>query len=118
MNTSEAFMMGELNLGKEPMVFDWDQAAKKIRKLGLKKAYAGLLGDLEWTCGCILEDGKPVTDSYTYLASTWAFPALCFYVDDDLTKLVEIPCYVMESETTWDADTKWPESALKILEAK
>lgn len=57
----------------------------------------------------ILEDGKPCTNSYTYLASTWATPQI--EIDGEF-----IDCYRMESEVPgWDSGTKWPESALAIL---
>ena len=33
MNTLSAFAMGAANRGKELMVFDWDKAAKLIKKI-------------------------------------------------------------------------------------
>ena len=111
MNTMQAFMMGEMNRGKELMVFDWDKAARIIAERKPKYAAAGLRGDWEYTGGTIYEDGKPVFDDYTFLASTWATPEL--EIDDEITD-----CYVMKSEAEWDSDTKWPESALSILEGK
>lgn len=111
MNTMQAFMMGVMNCGKEQMVFDWNKAARIIAERKTNFASAGLSGDWEWTGGTIYEDGKPVFDDYTYLASTWATPELC--IDDEI-----MDCYVMESETEWNSDTKWPESALAILNGK
>ena len=108
MDTLSAFMMGQMYRGEELMVFDWDKAARIIKERGATNACAGLHDDYEWTGGIILEDGKIVRDSYTFLASTWATPTL--YVGSE-----EIPCYVMESQTEWNEDTKWPESAVKIL---
>lgn len=108
MDTLTAFAMGEANRGREMKVFDWDKAARLIAEHKSKYASAGLLEDWEWTGGCIYEDGKPMLDEYTYLASTWATPTLL--LDD------AYDCYVMESETAWKAETKWPESALRILE--
>lgn len=108
MDTMQAFMMGEMNRGKEMMVFDWDKAARIIAERKPKQAEAGLRGDWEWTGGTIYEDGKPVFDDYTYLASTWATPELD--IDGEI-----IDCYMMESKTEWNAYTKWPESALNIL---
>lgn len=108
MDTMQAFMMGEMNRGKEMMVFDWDKAARIIAERKPKQAEAWLRGDWEWTGGTIYEDGKPVFDDYTYLASTWATPELD--IDGEI-----IDCYVMQSETEWDSGTKWPESALNIL---
>ena len=109
MNTASAFLMGEMNRGRQLMVFDWDKAALLIRERKADYAAAGLSQDWEWTGGTIFMDGKPHTESYTYLASTWAQPEL--QIDGE-----SIPCFRMQSETPgWDSDTKWPESALAIL---
>lgn len=109
MDTMMAFAMGEANRNKELMVFDWDKAARMIKESGCKEAHAGLRSDWEWTGGCIFYDGKPYKDDYTFLASTWATPEID--INDEI-----YPCYKMESETPgWGSDTKWPESALKIL---
>ena len=108
MDTMSAFVMGEANRGKELMVFDWEKAAKIIKESGAKNASAGLSGDWKWTGGEILEDGHIPTDSYTYLASTWATPEL-----EINGKTID--CYRMQSETDgWDAHTFWPESAKAI----
>lgn len=112
MNTITAFMMGEMNRGKESMVFDWDKAAQLIRENNAREASAGLEGDWEYTGGTILSDGQPVKDDYTYLASTWAVPELVMDGGEP------IPCYKMKHETSWDAHTKWPESALRILDGR
>lgn len=106
----QAFMMGKMNRGKEIMVFDWDKAARIIAERKPKYAAAGLRGDWEYTGGTIYEDGEPYYE-YTFLASTWAIPELD--IDNEI-----IDCYVMESETEWDSDTKWPKSALAILNGK
>lgn len=112
MNTLQAFAMGEANRGKELMVFDWDEAARRIKKSGCSEADAGLRGDWEYTGGSIFEDGKPYFDDYTYLASTWAVPELM--INGRIT-----PCYKMQSETPgWGCSTKWPESALEIMGVK
>lgn len=109
MDILSAFAMGEANRGKPLMVFDWDKAARLIRDRKPRVAEAGLAGDWGYTGGAIFADGKPVTDSYTYLASTWATPQI------SLDGNVE-DCYKMQKDTPeWDSDTKWPESALKIL---
>ena len=97
--------------GAKLMVFDWDKAARLIKKKKPNIASAGLSGDWEWTGGEIFKNGEPVTDSYTYLASIWATPELD--LDGDI-----IPCYKMKDETEWGSDTKWPKSALKILKSK
>jgi len=112
MNTTQAFIMGELNRGKELMVFDWVKAAQIIKKRKAKNAAAGLSQDWEYTGGEILRNGMviPKEETYTYLASTWATPGL--EIDGEI-----IPCYKMQSETNgWGAETYWPPEALKILE--
>ena len=112
MNTVGAFSMGEMNRGKEMMVFDWDKAAKLIKESGCSEASAGLQSDWEWTGGTIFADGKPNVESYTFLASTWATPEID--LDGDVQD-----CYRMESEVPdWNSGTKWPKSALKILKGK
>lgn len=111
MNTWAAFAMGEANRGKELMVFDWDKAARLIRERKPGYAAAGLRSDWGYTGGAIYEDGKTVMDDYTYLASTWAVPEL--YMDGDIEE-----CFRMKHEVPeWDSDTKWPKSALDILNA-
>ena len=92
------------------MVFDWDKAAQIIRDEEAMEAYAGLAGDWEWTGGCIFRDGQPVHDDYTFLSSNWATPELQI---NGLRR----DCYRMASQTpTWGSGTKWPSSALAILE--
>lgn len=109
MNTWVAFMMGQANHGKEKMIFDWDKAARLIRERKPECASAGLRGDWEWTGGTIYEDGRPVKDDYTFLASTWAVPEL--NMDGDIME-----CFRMKHEVPgWDSKTKWPKSALDIL---
>jgi hypothetical protein len=109
MDTFSAFAMGQANRGKESMVFDWDKAAELIRERKPSIASAGLDGDWELTGGEIYANGRPIEDSYTYLASTWATPLLV--IDGE-----EIECFRMKSQTPdWGSDTKWPPSALSIL---
>lgn len=109
MDTAKAFIYGEMNRGKEMMVFDWDKAARLIRENNAVNASAGLRGDWEYTGGVIIENGEPVFDSYTYLASTWAVPEL--NIEGTI-----IPCYKMQHEVPkWGSKTKWPKSALSIL---
>lgn len=109
MNTICAIAMGMMNRGKEMMVFDWDKAAMLIREKRPKIARAGLRGDWEYTGGTIYKGGKPIKNTYTCLASTWAVPEL-----DMDGEIVE--CYRIQHEVPrWDAKTKWPYSALAIL---
>jgi hypothetical protein len=99
-----------LAAGGDPhMVFDWDKAAQLIRERQPQRASAGLRGDWEWTGGTIYQDGKPVTNDYTFLASNWATPELS--LDG-----VVVECWRYQKDAPgWDSDTKWPESALAIL---
>ena len=106
METMSAFMRG-----KEKMVFDWVKAAKLIIEHNAKSASAGLSGDWEMTVGPILENGKPVPESetYVYLASTWATPEL--EIEGE-----RFDCFVMESQANgWNEKTFWPDEALAIL---
>ena len=112
MDTISAFAMGFANRGKELKVFDWDKAAQLIKESGCHVAEAGLRDDWEWTSGIIYDDGI-VTNDYTYLASTWATPIIVLDEND----YDEIECYKMKHEVPeWDADTKWPKSAMEIIE--
>lgn len=115
MDTASAFMMGAMNRGKETMVFDWDKAARIIKERNIKDAWAGLDGDMEWTGGVIFKNGEIVDNDYTFLASTWATPILVLPHDEQLCSVENIPCYIMEHETAWNSDTKWPQSARDII---
>lgn len=117
MNTIQAFANGEANRGKEAMVFDWDKAVQIIKDLGLKNCAAGLSSDFGYTAGMILVDGKPYTDDYTYLASTWAKPQLiiCSGSHDDYDCCETIDCYTMDSQTEYDSDTKFPKHLIDLF---
>ena len=109
MDSAMAFAMGSANRGKEMRVFDWDKAARLIVEQKPEIASAGLSEDWGCTGGTIYKDGRVNKESYTYLASIWATPAIKLdgrFVD----------CYIMESETKWNEHTKWPESAMAILD--
>ena len=113
MDTLRAFSMGYASRGGPLMVFDWHEAARRIAAAQAVAASAGLSGDWECTGGDILKDSKPVprTQTYVYLASTWATPEL------DIGNGPE-PCFIMKSDSPfgeWDAETYWPQSALDIL---
>ena len=109
MDSIGAIISGILNRGREMRVFDWDKAARLILERKPSCAIAGLSKDMEWTGGIIYQDGEAISDTYTYLSSTWAKPVLL------LNDGEEIDCYIMESDTKWDARTKWPQSAINIL---
>lgn len=111
MDTMKVFARGEASKDNKVMVFDWDKAARLIRKHKPRVAEAGLQADWEGTGGVIFENGKPVTDSYTYLASAWAAPQI--ELDGEAQD-----CFVMRSKTKWDSGTKWPKSALALLEGR
>lgn len=110
---SGLFARGQVNRNNGQKVFDWDKAAQIIKEKDIQDAEAGLAEDWTHTNYTIIEGGKPTErDPYScgaYLSSTWATPILM--VGDE-----PIECYVMESQTEWDHNTHWPESALKILE--
>lgn len=108
-----------LERGAETMAFDWDKAARLIKKSGAKSAEAGLRDDWEWTGGYIFFDGKPIkeetddfpVETYAYLASIWAVPEI--RIDHGR----KYPCYKMQHEApSWNAKTRWPKSALRILQ--
>ena len=111
MNTLQAFMMGEKSRGNKSRVFDWNKAARTIVENNWRNVGAGLQGDWEWIGGTIFEDGKIVTDDYTYLSSTWAIPEICNYDTGEY-----FDCFLYEDETEWDGGTKWPQSAVDILD--
>ena len=108
METYEAYIRNITSTNKYLKVFDWKKAAEIIKEETPKgPVYAGLQDDMEWTGGIIWE-GKPILDKYTYLSSTWAIPILVIGEQ-------EIPCWISSENTSWDAQTKWPEEALNIL---
>lgn len=112
MNTLEAAARYKqaISEGKRMRVFDWDKAARILRAQGASEAYAYLEEDEDCTGGYILQNGEIIKNEYTYLASLWARPML------RINDLEDIPCYRNEEDTPgWDADTKWPESALEIF---
>lgn len=97
----------------EPKVFDWEKAARIIKKTKTKTASAGLLEDWESTSGEIFLDGKPNFENnpYLFLSSTWATPILKINGK-------EFSCYRMKNETPgwgWSSDTYWPDEALVLL---
>ena len=111
MNSILAFMNAKASANKEPRVFDWDKAARLIAERKPNIAVAGLKEDMEYTAGVIWREGEYVTNKYTYLASSWATPVLV--MDDE-----EIDCYTNKNESPWEAHTKWPLSAIKIVEGE
>lgn len=116
MDTMSAFTIGQANQGKPLMVFDWDKAVSIIKANGYKNCGAGLQFDFEWTAGMILVDGKPYTDDYTYLASTWATPQLIIYSDDNdgIEDYEEtIDCWSYANDVPYSSETKFPEHLIE-----
>ena len=113
MDSMSTFQRGQASKNNESRVFDWDKAARLILERQPSVAGAGLSEDWEYTGVTIWREGKVCTDEFDggYLASTWAIPQL------DLDGEI-IECYKMKHEVPdWDADTRWPQSALDILGA-
>ena len=110
MDTALAFAMGEAHRHDPLMVFDWDKAAHILAERNPDEALAGLQDDYEYTAGAIWRKGMPVRNEYTYLASTWAHPMLI--IGDE-----EIECWRYKVDVPmWSAETKWPKSAMGIVE--
>lgn len=107
--------------GRPQKKFDWDKAALIIKeKFSVNPdlvAEAGLQGDWDYTGGEIFRRGKPTNEDYTYLSSNWATPTLVLHYtsdwDDD-----EIECYTEDTESRFDAESKWDEISLDILGIK
>lgn len=109
MDTLSAFANRLAAEGNPLRVFDWDKAALLIKSQNPNHVEAGLSGDWEWTGGVIYNNGQPVLDSYTYLASIWAIPEIEMDGENQ-------DCWKYASETDgWDCGTKWPQSSLDIL---
>lgn len=105
----------------EHWVFDWDKAARIIRDRKPLSADAGLERDWLNVAVEIYRSGKIIEyDEKTmfmgYRASMWDVPLLRLYFSDKHTE--NYVCYVTESQTEWDADTWWPQSARDIMEGK
>lgn len=67
--------------------------------------------DWFWTGTTIYENGSQVKNNYTYLASSWGATVLRFAGE-------EIVCYQPRRYHDWNENTRWPKSALKILNSK
>jgi hypothetical protein len=95
--------------GAKLRVFNWNRAAEILMQRVPDEADAGLSGDLFWTSDTIWQEGGPRTECSTYLASIHATPVLV--IDGE-----EIPCWILaEDSPGWNAETKWPDSALDIV---
>ena len=90
-------------------IFDWMHAAELIKELNPKTAYAGLMDDWSNTSGKIINNYKPYWDDYTFLASSWACPAL--QIDNTFYE-----CYIIgELKPDCNEYTKWPKEAIEVL---
>ena len=89
-------------------IFDWMIAVDLIHLYGIKNAVAGLAEDMLFSGGAILENGEPIHDQPTFLASTWATPVL---VDMDTGNIHK--CH--SNTTLYNEHTKWPPEALALL---
>lgn len=114
---TDGFISDRAKNNNPQKAFDWDKAAAIIKDKFVSHpdlvAEAGLQGDWKYTGGTIFEDGKPVSDSYTYLCSNWAMPTLILSWDGEEQE--EINCFSLESESRFTTDSKWDEQSLKIL---
>lgn len=105
----------------EAWVFDWDKAARIIRDRKPLSAVAGLERDWPNVAVEIYREGKieeydDDTMFMGYRASMWDVPLLRLYFSDKHTE--DYVCYVTESQTEWDVETWWPQSARDIMEGK
>ena len=115
MDTFQAITLANVNRASENKVFDWNEAARRIKESGTSSAAAGLRSDWDHTGGLIFSGYEPIPedDTYVYLASSWATPELDLQLGDGPQD-----CYIMQSEQpSWNAGTYWPDSALEILKS-
>lgn len=113
----EGFTSGRGNNNNPQKAFDWDKAANiikdKLKEHPDLEAEAGLQGDWDYTGGVIFENSKPTNEHHTYLSSNWAIPTLILIWDG--VEQEEIECYVIKSESRFDAHSEWDDTSLSIL---
>ncbi len=107
---------GMANRKNSLKAFNFDKAANIIKEY-LKDhpdliAEAGLEGDWAYTGGVIFRDGKPVTDEYTYLSSTWATPTLVLSWEGEDQMSFDCSC---PENKRFHSSAKWDKKAIKIL---
>lgn len=112
----EGFLGSTAPMGSPLKAFNFDMAANLIKEK-LKDhpdliAEAGLEGDWDYTGGVIFQDGKPVSDDYTYLASNWAIPTLIFSWGEKEQESID--CWVEENKR-FNSNSQWDEQSLKLL---
>lgn len=106
------------NSDKPVRIFNWDEAARRIKQANARSVIAGILEDPDNTAGLIFDREIPVmervsgTMTFTVLGSVWGKPAMM--IDNESPK----ECWILQSETEWTPQTKWPQSALDILNAQ
>lgn len=119
---------------KTEKVFDWDKAAKLIKKYGVDEAWLCLAEDTDTTTGKIFENYRPIKEHVNgFWISYWATPVLYLPITYNEVKKEDWPlvieddrgewcfeCYTTsDKHSDWADDTLvWPESALKILDDK
>lgn len=94
---------------RAPMVFDWDEAARRIKESGCVTACAGLRGHQE-TFRPIFRNGRPVVSGLD-ISSPWAVPVI------EINGVVT-PCYKWHEGDYHPMYVKpqwWPAAALDIL---
>jgi len=113
----DAFLHPDRRAPDGAKTFDWDKAAAIIKehlpKYPQLKAEAGLQNDWDYTGGEIYADGKPVSDSYTYLASRWATPTLLLFNGEE--EILETPCFTQDKNTRFHEGSKWDDKSLAVL---
>lgn len=118
MDDMSALLMAMVSQNTRYKVFDWDRALEIFKERGIKYASAGLMEDLACTTGEILRDGKLITDSYTYLGSTWATPVIVVVNENDLNDYYECWCYADNEHNPhhYSYNSKWEDRHFKEWE--
>lgn len=135
MNPLKIFFYNLATRNKEKKVFDWDTAARLIKKYNVRFASFGFAETASNDLTGIIYNFEPVRNQNCKpTTSSWATPVLyldmpILDLDDEDMRLIMndevgvlgIRCYVMESERPEWADKKawypvwWPLSALEVL---
>ena len=116
MDTYTAMKLGQAatEAGNKFKIFDWKLAASLIQSEKPVVAIAGLLGDWGSTSAAIWENNAPVFDSWAFLTSNWATPALSLTLQDGTE--IEYECWKYGGTDPSDIDdSHWPKEALLVL---
>lgn len=68
---------------------DWRRAAEICAANPGRKAYAGMLEDMEWTSGMIFDGERRVEPEYVYACSFWATPVVVVEEPDGSNRVYE-----------------------------